>query len=111
MNFLLLATSVLLFSFNIFFGLQSTGEVVINCKTIKETLIDHSLYDSINGKEVFRPDKAKKIYKIIIANQREYYVSKKLMKKIKKYSQKNNCEGITIVPFRKSNSNTNIIRD
>lgn len=107
-----LATFILLLiSCNIF----SQSNKNYTCEEIKSVIIDEKLYNKLsNGKLVANLElKSNKIYKIIIENEKSfYYVSKSLMKKIKKSIKKNNCLNITITKVDNIKEiNFKIIRD
>ncbi|MCK6607829.1 MAG: hypothetical protein L6Q46_05930 [Flavobacterium sp.] len=107
-----LATFILLLiSSNIF----SQSNKDYTCEEIKSVIIDEILYNKLsNGKLVANLElKSNKIYKIIIENEKSfYYVSKSLMKKIKKSIKKNNCLNIKITKVDNIKEiNFKIIRD
>lgn len=107
-----LATFILLLiSSNIF----SQSNKNYTCEEIKSVIIDEKLYNKLsNGKLIANLElKSNKIYKIIIENEKSfYYVSKSLMKKIKKSIKKNNCLNITITKVDNIKEiNFKIIRD
>jgi hypothetical protein len=83
------------------------------CDEIKK-VIDYNIYDTLsNGKLIARLDKAvnKRIYKIVFNNEFKY-VTKPVMKKIKKSIKINHCKDILIQKIdRVNNSEIKIIRD
>ena len=83
------------------------------CDEIKK-VIDYKIYDTLsNGKLIARLDRAvnQKIYKIGF-NDEFKYVTKSVMKKIKKSIKVNHCKGILIKKMHcVNNSDIKIIRD
>lgn len=97
-------------------NIYSQKQKSYSCEEIKNTILDERLFDKLsNGKLVARIDlHINKIYKIIIKNDDNnfYYVSKPVMRKIKKSIRINNCEGIEIRKIEKlEDVNFKIIRD
>jgi hypothetical protein len=75
------------------------------CEDIKK-ITDFKIYDTLsNGKLIARFDKVvnQKIYKITFENNGFTYVTKSLMKQIKKSIKKNKCKGIIIRDVDKKN--------
>lgn len=85
----------------------------ITCDSIQIGIKDKRLYEKIGEKEIFMPNFHKyEIYKITTDKRKSScYVTKKLMKRIKKVIQKQRCEGIKIEEIEnKSETNIKIIR-
>jgi len=86
----------------------------ITCDSIHKGIKDRRLYEKIGEKEIFIPNFHKyEIYKITTGKRKSsYYVTKKVMKRIKKVIKKQKCEGIKIEEIeKKSETNIKIIRD
>jgi hypothetical protein len=98
--------------FLINFSLYSQEEKYFNCDEIKN-IIDYKIYDTLpNGKLIARFDKAEtKIYKVVLSEKSFFYVTKPIMKKIKKSIMKNRCKKILIKEVdRLSNEGIKVIR-
>jgi len=73
-------------------------EKTYSCDEIKK-VIDFNIYDTLsNGKLVARFDKAvnQRLYKIIIEGNNTKYVTKPVMRRIKKSVRKNKCPNVII---------------
>ena len=97
-------------------NIYSQKQKLYSCEEIKNTILDERLFDKLsNGKLIAKFDlHINKVYKIIIKNDDNnfYYVSKTVMKKIKKSIKINNCKGIEISKIDKlEDINFKIIRN
>lgn len=101
----ILLVILLILSFNPIYCQEKTNAKLIiqSCESIRTGIIDKNLYDTLNnGKLIFRPDLNKyKVYKITNDKNESYYVSKSVMKAIKRYMKKNDCKNIIIEKLAK----------
>jgi len=82
----------------------------ISCDRIRKGIIDTHLYTIRDGKlVVVDARKMFSAYKVIINEKNFYYVSKPLMKKIRRFVRRNRCEGV-IIQSLANDSNHKIIR-
>lgn len=103
---------IVLFYFS--YNAYSQNVNLYKCEEIENFIADETLIDTLsNGKPIMRLDRYNnKIYKIVIDNNKFYYVGKPIMKKIKKSIKINNCKKIKIKKIDKlSDINFKIIRD
>lgn len=80
-------------------NLFSQNEKYFTCEEINNTIIDRDIYEELsNGKLIVKIEsKSNKIYKIIIESDKSfYYLTKPIMKKIKRSIKKNKCQNINI---------------
>ncbi|WP_299888932.1 hypothetical protein [uncultured Lacinutrix sp.] len=76
--------------------------------------IDSSLYDKLpNGKLIFAAHKSQsKIFKISTKDKGFYYVSRPVMRKIRRSIRSNKCKNIVVESLkRKSKSKIEVVRD
>src|SRR5690554_2630794 len=111
MNRMLLCFLSIVFSYSIY-GQKKQ----LDCDTIIKGVVDEKLYDKLeNGKLVAIPRfKEYRIYRVVTnEGKSSYFVTEKLMKKIRKAIKKNECEGVKIVSgaIKKSETDIKIIRD
>lgn len=103
--------TLLFISVNLF----SQNEKYFTCEEINNVIIDKSLYKELsNGKLIANIEyKSNQIYKIIIEGDNSfYYVTKPIMKKIKRSIKRNKCENIIISKVdNKKDIDFKIIRD
>ncbi|MBF6641039.1 hypothetical protein IVB69_06065 [Flavobacterium sp. J49] len=101
-----------LFLLLVTFSLYSQKKIY-SCDDIKE-IIDYKIYDTLsNGKLIARFDKVlnQKIYKVKFENNQYKYVTKSLMKNIKKSIKENNCDDFIIEKVDKNKDpNINLTR-
>lgn len=89
-------------------------ETIYTCDEIKE-VIDFSIYDTLsNGKLIARFDKAinRKLYKIVFEDNSMKYMTKPVMRRIKKSVRENKCHNVTITKVKNvDETNFKITRD
>lgn len=89
-------------------------ETIYTCDELKK-VIDFSIYDTLsNGKLIARFDKAidQRLYKITLEVNNIKYVTKPVMRRIKKSVRKNKCLKVTITKVKiDDDTNFKIIRD
>jgi hypothetical protein len=94
------------------FFIESKSQTSLNCESIKNGIVDKSLFDTLeNGKIIYKIDLNKnKVFRIQNnETNKHYYVSENVMKEIKKHK----CDGISIekIKRRKNKKSPKIIRD
>ena len=92
----------------------SQKTVTYSCSEIKTGVIDSILYKTINGKLLLEVHNYKgKAYKISNKDENKlYYVSKPIMKRIRRSIRKNKCKNILIEKIDNlSDTDIKIIRD
>lgn len=96
---------------SIFSQTLTSKDSIIDCDKVKAGLIDEKITDYVNGKYIAKINLHKEEVYLIrnTDNKKFYYVSKELMKKIKKCK----CKGIKIEKLKKRNekNSSKIVRD
>ena len=77
-----------------------------SCSELKNGVSDKTIFDTLpNGKLVARFDYVeKKLYVVTVDNKILYYISKKMLKKVKNSIKKNDCKNVTIFKVESANS-------